>query len=65
LQLCSSSNQERNDENESKEMEPNGFMRKLLSVYKSTDDLGMVKSMDDQEPFLAREAIVGMQVQIL
>jgi len=46
-------------------MEPNGFMRKLLSVYKSTDDLGMVKSMDDQEPFLAREAIVGMQVQIL
>lgn len=65
LQLCSSSKQERKDENESKEMEPNGFMRKLLSVYKSTDDLGMVKSMDldmdDQEPFLAREVIVGMQ----
>ncbi|XP_058770762.1 kinesin-like protein KIN-10A [Vicia villosa] len=61
----SSSKQERKDENESKEMEPSGFMRKLLSVYKSEDDLAMVKSMDldmdDQEPFLAREVIVGMQ----
>lgn len=64
LQL-SSSKQERKDENGSKEIEPSGFMRKLLSVYKSEDDLAMVKSMDldmdDQEPFLAREVIVGMQ----
>lgn len=64
LQL-SSSKQERKDESGSKDMEPSGFMRKLLSVYKSEDDLAMVKSMDldmdDQEPFLAREVIVGMQ----
>jgi kinesin family protein 11 len=65
LQLHCSSKKEHVDENESKEMEPSGFMRKLLRVYKSEDDPGMVKSMDldmdDQEPSLAREVIIGMQ----
>ncbi|KAK2402029.1 kinesin protein KIN-5B [Trifolium repens] len=65
LQLHCTSKKEHVDENESKEMEPSGFMRKLLRVYKSEDDPGMVKSMDldmdDQEPSLAREVIVGMQ----
>jgi kinesin family protein 11 len=65
LQLHCTSKKEHIDENESKETEPSGFMRKLLRVYKSEDDPGMVKSMDldmdDQEPSLAREVIVGMQ----
>ncbi|CAJ2628124.1 kinesin-like protein KIF11-like [Trifolium pratense] len=66
LQLHCNSKKEHIDENESKETEPSGFMRKLLRVYKSEDDPGMVKSMDldmdDQEPSsLAREVIVGMQ----
>ncbi|KAK7344036.1 hypothetical protein VNO77_13250 [Canavalia gladiata] len=62
LQLCCSKHG-CGEENESKDMESNGFMRRLLRVYKSEEDPGMVKSMDldmdDQEP-LAREVnIVG------
>ncbi|RDX66445.1 Kinesin-like protein KIN-10A, partial [Mucuna pruriens] len=62
LQLCSS-RQECSDENDSKDMEPSGFMRRLLRVYKSEEDPGMVKSMDldmdDQEPLGREVNIVG------
>lgn len=56
LQLCHSTSRQESciEENEVKDVEPSGFMRKLLRVYKSEDDPGMVKSMDldmdDQEP---------------
>ncbi|XP_027367403.1 kinesin-like protein KIN-10A [Abrus precatorius] len=64
LQLCCSRHG-CGEETESKDMESSGFMRRLLRVYKSEEDPGMVKSMDldmdDQEP-LAREVnIVGGQ----
>lgn len=40
--------------NECKDMESSGFVKRLMRVYKSEDDPGMVKSMDldmdDQEP---------------
>ncbi|KAG4910995.1 kinesin-like protein KIN-10A [Glycine soja] len=61
LQLCSK--QGCCVENESKDMESSGFMRRLLRVYKSEDDPGMVKSMDldmdDQEPLGHEVNIVG------
>ncbi|MED6169936.1 hypothetical protein PIB30_025838 [Stylosanthes scabra] len=51
--------------NSSKEMESNGFVRRLLRIYKSEEDPGMVKSMDldmdDQEQPLPNEVkIVGL-----
>ncbi|KAL1342018.1 hypothetical protein HN51_028603 [Arachis hypogaea] len=51
--------------NVSKEMESNGFMRRLLRIYKSEEDPGMVKSMDldmdDQEQPLPHEVkIIGL-----
>ncbi|KAG4997765.1 hypothetical protein JHK85_029204 [Glycine max] len=61
LQLCSK--QGCKEENESKDVESSGFMRRLLRVYKSEDDPGMVKSMDldmdDQEPLGREVNIVG------
>ncbi|KAK7268840.1 hypothetical protein RIF29_21549 [Crotalaria pallida] len=53
-----------NEENESKEMESSGFARRLMHIYRSAEDPGMVKSMDldmdDQEPLATREVkIVG------
>lgn len=43
-------------ENESKEVETSGFAKRLMRIYKSEDDPGMVKSMDldmdDQEPLV-------------
>lgn len=61
LQLCSK--QGCKEENESKDVESSGFMRRLLRVYKSEDDPGMVKSMDldmdDQEPLGHEVNIVG------
>ncbi|OIV90668.1 hypothetical protein TanjilG_23781 [Lupinus angustifolius] len=51
------------EENESKDMEPSGFARRLMHIYKSVDDPGMVKSMDldmdDQEPLGREVKIVG------
>ncbi|KAL2325141.1 hypothetical protein Fmac_024199 [Flemingia macrophylla] len=62
LQL-SCSRQGFSEENDSKDMESSGFMRRLLRVYKSEDDPGMVKSMDldmdDQEPLGCEVNIVG------
>ncbi|KAG4983698.1 hypothetical protein JHK87_028447 [Glycine soja] len=61
LQLCSK--QGCKEENESKDVESSGFMRRLLRVYKSEDDPGMVKSMDldmdDQEPLGREVNIIG------
>ncbi|CAL0321128.1 unnamed protein product [Lupinus luteus] len=52
-----------NEENESKDMETSGFVRRLMHVYKSVEDPGMVKSMDldmdDQEPVGREVKIVG------
>ncbi|OIW01807.1 hypothetical protein TanjilG_03945 [Lupinus angustifolius] len=52
-----------NEENESKDMETSGFVRRLMHVYKSVEDPGMVKSMDldmdDQEPLGREVKIVG------
>nr|KYP74684.1 Kinesin-like protein KIF11 [Cajanus cajan] len=63
LQLCSSRQAGCSEENDLKEMESSGFMRRLLRVYKSEDDPGMVKSMDldldDQEPLGREVNIVG------
>ncbi|KAK7391715.1 hypothetical protein VNO78_20134 [Psophocarpus tetragonolobus] len=57
LQLCS-------EESESKDMESSGFMRRLMRVYRSEEDPGMVKSMDldmdDQEPLGGEVNIVGV-----
>ncbi|TKY51907.1 Kinesin protein KIF11-A [Spatholobus suberectus] len=62
LQLCCS-RQGCSEENDSKDMESSGFMRRLLRVYKSEEDPGMVKSMDldmdDQEPLGCEVNIVG------
>ncbi|XP_061370796.1 kinesin-like protein KIN-10A [Gastrolobium bilobum] len=61
LQLCSRKGC--GEENESKEVESSGFVRRLLRIYKSEDDPGMVKSMDldmdDQEPPDREVKIVG------
>ncbi|KAK7243106.1 hypothetical protein RIF29_37891 [Crotalaria pallida] len=56
------SRKESSVENESKELESSGFVRRLMHIYKSQEDHGMVKSMDldmdDQE--IAHEVrIVG------
>jgi len=63
LQLSCSRQGGNSDENESKDMESSGFMRRLLRVYKSEEDPGMVKSMDldmdDQEPLGREVNIVG------
>ncbi|KAE9619165.1 putative plus-end-directed kinesin ATPase [Lupinus albus] len=52
-----------NEENESKDMEPSGFARRLMHIYKSAEDPGMVKSMDldmdDQEPLGREVKLVG------
>ncbi|KAI4318058.1 hypothetical protein L6164_025867 [Bauhinia variegata] len=60
--LCSS-REGSGSENEPKEMESSGFLRRLMRVCKSEDDLGMVKSMDldmdDQEPPAREVRIVG------
>ncbi|XP_057426946.1 kinesin-like protein KIN-10A [Lotus japonicus] len=61
LQLCSSSR--RTEENEPKDVESSGFARRLMRIYKSEEDPGMVKSMDldmdDQEPVAREVNIVG------
>ncbi|BAT94775.1 hypothetical protein VIGAN_08140900 [Vigna angularis var. angularis] len=63
LQLSCSKQGGNCEENESKDMESSGFMRRLLRVYKSEEDPGMVKSMDldmdDQEPLGSEVNIVG------
>ncbi|CAJ1976457.1 unnamed protein product [Sphenostylis stenocarpa] len=63
LQLSSSRQGGNSEENESKDMESSGFMRRLLRVYKSEEDPGMVKSMDldmdDQEPLGREVNIIG------
>ncbi|KAE9589741.1 hypothetical protein Lal_00021578 [Lupinus albus] len=52
-----------NEENEAKDIESSGFVRRLMHVYKSVEDPGMVKSMDldmdDQEPIGREVKIVG------
>ncbi|XP_054805793.1 kinesin-like protein KIN-10A [Prosopis cineraria] len=57
LQLrCSREGGGYSEENESKEMESSGFAKRLMRIYKSEEDPGMVKSMDldmdDQEPLV-------------
>ncbi|KAF7837448.1 kinesin-like protein KIN-10A [Senna tora] len=57
LELCCSRERRGcSEENESKDMESSGFARRLMRIYKSEDDPGMVKSMDldmdDQEPLV-------------
>ncbi|KAK4266173.1 hypothetical protein QN277_027133 [Acacia crassicarpa] len=57
LQLrCSEDGGGYSQENESKEMEPSGFAKRLMRIYKSEEDPGMVKSMDldmdDPEPLV-------------
>ncbi|XP_028769629.1 kinesin-like protein KIN-10A [Neltuma alba] len=57
LQLrCSRDGGGYSEENESNEMESSGFARRLMRIYKSEEDPGMVKSMDldmdDQEPLV-------------
>ncbi|QCE07608.1 kinesin family member 11 [Vigna unguiculata] len=63
LQLSCSRQGGNSEENESKDMESSGFMKRLLRVYKSEEDPGMVKSMDldmdDQEPLGREVNIVG------
>ena len=62
LQLCRS--REGNSEvNESQDMESSGLVRRLMRIYKSEEDPGMVKSMDldmdDQEPLARDVKIIG------
>ncbi|KAK7278429.1 hypothetical protein RJT34_23457 [Clitoria ternatea] len=62
-QLCCSRLGCGSEENDSKDMESSGFARRLLRIYKSEEDPGMVKSMDldmdDQEPLGREVSIVG------